>query len=175
MSHKLAAILLSLSVATSLLNARVSHAAHSQAAKPAPADRSSVLPAERKLAPEIVAQHQKFQHLLSADVKRGVDRMVPAFQEQVLHAKPGTNLRDLAFAQVRREFPRASAQQIAALSFELIAQSLGASNDSASDISNEQQLELQLSMQEKAQMEDILSNLLKTFQDTSDSVIQNIK
>jgi hypothetical protein len=144
------------------------HQTGSQSPKPA-------APEARKLAPEIVAQHQKFQRLLPSDVKREIDHITPYFQKEVAHAKPGADLRALATAPIRKEFPHANPKQIAALVFELIAQSLGAPKDSMSDMSTQQQMQIQMTMDQRSQLEDILSNVLKTFEDTSDSVIQNIK
>jgi hypothetical protein len=150
--------------------------AESQSAKPAaPAKEMRVAPEPRKLSPEVIAQHQKLQRLLPAETKLRIDRLVPDFKKQVLHAKPGTDLRALAVAPIRREFTKASPQQTAALVFELIAVSLNASNNPVSDMSTQDQMNLQQLMEQKSQFEEIFSNLMKTFQDTQDSIIQNIK
>ena len=64
--------------------------AESQSAKPAaPAKEMRVAPEPRKLSPEVIAQHQKLQRLLPAETKLRIDRLVPDFKKQVLHAKPG--------------------------------------------------------------------------------------
>jgi hypothetical protein len=154
----------------------IAQQAESQAAKPAaPSADARVAPEAPKLSDEILAQHQKFQRLLSAPVKHEIDRLVPGFQKQVAHAKPGTDLRALAVETIRKMFPNASPKQFAPLVFELIAESLGASKGSMSDMSTQNQMDLQMSMEQKSQLEETLSNVLKTIQDTQDSIIQNIK
>jgi hypothetical protein len=131
--------------------------------------------ASEKLSPEIITEHQKLQRLLPAETKAEITRLTPIFQKDVIHAKPGTDLRNLASLPIRKEYPKATPHQAASLIFELIAQSLGAPRDSSTDVSKEQLLTLQLTMDERAKLEDILSNLLKILRDTSDSTIQNIK
>lgn len=181
MTRKLGILILSALAAPAFLPAHaatpnLARQTESQSAKPAaPASETRVASEPRKLSPEVIAQHQKLQRLLPAETKLRIDRLVPDFRKQVLHAKPGTDLRALAVAPIRREFPKASPQQTAALVFELIAVSLHASNNSMGDMSSQDQMNLQQLMEQKSQFEEIFSNLMKTFQDTQDSIIQNIK
>lgn len=132
-------------------------------------------PAARRLSPEIVAQHQRLQRLLPSETRAEITRLTPLFQKEVIHAKAGTDLRNLASLPIRREYPRATPQQAASLIFEVIAQSLGAPKDSSTDVSKQGLLTLQMTMDERSKLEEILDNLLKILQDTSDSAIQNIQ
>jgi hypothetical protein len=152
--------------------------AASQNSRPAISSKSSpaaVNPAALQLKPEISSQHQRIQNLLPAQTKQKLARMVPAFEQQIRAHKQGTDLRALAAAEVRKQFPRLSAQQTDVLAFTLLKDAYDNSKGSLTDISTTDQLQLQMAMDQKSQFESMLSNMLKSMADTSDSVIQNIK
>jgi hypothetical protein len=132
-------------------------------------------PAALQLKPEISSQHQRIQNLLPVQTKQKLARMVPAFEQQVRVRKQGTDLRALAAAEVRKEFPHLSSQQTDVLTFVLLHDAYDNSKDPLGDLSTMDQLQLQRAMEQKSQFESMFSNIMKSVSDTSDSIIQNIK
>ena len=100
--------------------------------------------------------------------------MVPDFDRQVRASKRGTDFRALALAEVRKQFPHLSPQQTDVLAFTLLKDVYDNSQNSLGDMSKMNQLQLQMAMDKKSQFESMLSNMLNSMSDTSDSVIQNI-
>jgi len=147
-----------------------------QSAKPsAPARAAAINPAALQLKPEIAAQHQRHQNLLPAQTKQKLVRMVPDFDRQVRASKKGTDLRGLASTEIGKQFPRLAPQQTNVLAFALLKDAYDNSQNPLGDISTMDQLQLQVAMDKKSQFESMLSNMLKSISDTSDSIIQNIK
>ena len=151
------------------------HAQTAKAAAPASAE-ARTNPAARELDPAIAAQHRRIQSLLPPETKRKIARMVPEFQQQTRKLKPGTDLRALATADVRKQFPKVPPRQIDVLVFTLLNEAYAALPPSSSgDMSTQQQMELQQAMQQKSQFEEVFSNRLKSISDTNDAIVQNIK
>jgi hypothetical protein len=85
--------------------------ATAQSAKPSAQERARpVNPAALQLKPEIAAQHQRIQLLLPAQTKQKLARMVPDFERQVRSSGKGTDVRELASAEIRRQFPNLTPQ-----------------------------------------------------------------
>jgi len=131
----------------------------------------------RTLDPAIAAQHRRIQSLLAPEAKEKIGRAVPEFREQTRKLKPGTDLRALATAQIRKQFPNLTPRQTDVLAFTLLNETYASlqAAESAGDMSTEQQMQLQQVMEQKSQFETALSNMMKSMSDTSDSIIQNIK
>jgi hypothetical protein len=151
--------------------------AATQSAKPAASAKAAlaVKSSAIQLNPEISLQHQRIQNHLPAQTKQKLARMVPDFDRQVRASKKGTDLRELATAEVRKQFPHLTPQQTNVLAFNLLKDAYDNSQNSLGDMSAMDQMQLQMAMDKKSQFESMLSNMLKSISDTSDSVIQNIK
>lgn len=105
--------------------------------------------------------------------KGTIKKLVPEYLNNLKLSPPNTDVRRLAYSQVHHAFPRATRQQSAVLTFDLLAQSCDSS--SISDMSAKMQLELQMSQQQYDQAMQAVSNMMKSMSGTSDSVISNIK
>ena len=77
----------------------------------------------------------------------------------------------LGESKVRSKFPKASPAEARVLAFALLKQTA----DSLPDMSQANQLQLQMTMDRKSQLEATLSNMLKSIEDTQDAVVQNMK
>ena len=128
----------------------------------------------RTLDPAVAALHTRIRSLLPAETNDKIRRAVPAFREQTRTPKPGTDLRALATAQVRKQFPNLTPRQTEALAFALLNATC-AILPPAGDLSTEQQVPSQQSMEQKSQFETALSSMMKSVSETSDSIIQNIQ
>ncbi len=134
-------------------------------------------PGVRTLDPAIVAQHRRIQSLLAPETKGKIGAVVPEFRQQTRKLKPGADLRALATTEIRKQFPNLTPRQTDVLAFALLNETYASLQASAptSDISTEQQMQLQQLMEKRSQFEAVISNMLKSMSDTSDAIIQNIK
>jgi hypothetical protein len=180
--HKFSALIFSIVLTAAAGGAAVRGQTQAQAAKPAGVAANPRTAAPMRMKPssielhrQIASQHEKFQRLLPAETKRRIDLLVPEFEKETRRSKPGTNFRALAETQVRRTFQKLSPQQADVLTFELLKGTFDQMQDSSGDMSQMDQLTLQQAMDKKSQFESIFSNLLKSFSDTQDSIVQNIK
>src|SRR5271156_5638961 len=97
-------------------------ALHAQTAKTAAPESTAahVNRGARALDPAIAAQHRRIQSLLPSETKQKIARMVPEFQQQTRKHRAGTDLRALATAEVRKQFPKLSPRQTDVLVFTLL-------------------------------------------------------
>jgi hypothetical protein len=125
----------------------------------------------RPMPSAVAAQHDRVQRLLPPATKQKVEGLVPAFREEVKKLPPQADFEQLASSRIRKAFPRLSVQQSNVLVFALLKQTA----ESMSDTSEMSQLQLQMTMDRRSKLIEALSNMLKTIEDTSDSIVQNLK
>jgi hypothetical protein len=133
--------------------------------------RVSERPARHPLPPAVVAQHERLQRLLPPSAKQRVEQLVPDYRGEIMKLPAHADLQKLAESKVRTKFPKVSPSEARVLTFALLKQTA----DSLSDMSQSNQLELQMAMDRKSQLEAALSNMLKSIEDTQDAVVQNLK
>lgn len=133
--------------------------------------RISERPALRPLPPAVVAQHDRVQRLLPPSTKQRVEQLVPEFRAEIMKLPAHADLQKLAESKLRTRFQKVSPAEARVLTFALLKQTA----DSLSDVSQINQMELQMTMDRKSQLEAALSNMLKSIEDTQDAVVQNMK
>jgi hypothetical protein len=125
----------------------------------------------RPMPSAVAMQHERIQRLLPLATKQKIKGLVPAFREEAMKLPPQTDFEKLAASDVRKNFPRLSAQQTDVLVFALLEQTA----DSMSDMSEMSQLRLQMTMDRRSKFIETLSNIMKNIEQTSDSLVQNLK
>lgn len=128
-------------------------------------------PALRPLSPAIVAQHERVQRLLPKSSKQRVEKLASEFRNEIRKLPPRADFQKLAESKVRSKFPKVSPAGAQVLTFTLLEQAA----DSLSDMSQSNQMELQLMMDRRSKLEAALSNMLKSIEDTQDAIVQNLK
>jgi hypothetical protein len=125
----------------------------------------------RPIPSAVTAQHDRIQRLLPPAIKQRIDMLLPAFRDEIAKLPPRTDFRKLAEADVRRNFPHASPQQTDVLVFTLLKQTA----DGMSDVSEMTSMRLQMAMDRRSKFIETLSNVMKSVDETNDSVISNLK
>lgn len=125
----------------------------------------------RPVSSAVTAQHDRIQRLLPPAIKQRIDMLVPAFRDETAKLPPQTDFRKLAEADVRKNFPHVSPQQTDVIVFALLKQTA----DSMSDMNEMTSMRLQMAMDRRSKLIETLSNIMKSIDETNDSVISNMK
>ncbi len=160
---------------------------------------------EFELTPAVVAQHERIQRLIGPKTKQRISQIAPAFSARARQLPPTTDFHALAVAEVRSGFQglgNLPNEDIEAIAFLVMMQATqdaqsdlknimdgvkkanqqkqsqrAAQNqkDAVSEMSEEESLRLQMTMDRRSKFIETLSNVEKKMAQTQDSVVQNLK
>lgn len=140
-------------------------------------------------ANEPVARGQKLKNLLSPQAQRNLSLAEQKFSTDISGRKvlPSSELRLLAQSAIRRRFPRATSGELNGLTAILLSDwvtsersriqrlQATAKGQSTGDDTQLANAELQDTLQREQQAIQTISDILKTMQDTDESIINNMK
>ena len=138
--------------------------------------------AGRNLALEkkVFAKADDIKSVLQPEAKAKLDLIVKEVHDRLVSVPAGADYYALAQQEVNKKFARLSAKQSKLLCFYVLAEVArilagSANSGEVSDLTEQRQLQLQQMMDERSQVENTLSNILKAFENTQNDLVANIK
>ena len=130
-----------------------------------------------KLDHAVSERYRKIMELLQPEAKRKLTIASRALLREMEKSSELANLERVARAKVGKQFVGLSAAQLDILSFYVLADVAQYEKEllDGKDISQEQQLKMQMIMDRMTKAESAASNLLKKLSDTMDQIIANLK
>ena len=143
--------------------------------------RPSALQRDIKLNRAVSGRYHKIGKRLQPEAKRKLALASRALLEEMVKSPEPRDLEKIARAEVNKQFIGLSAAQLDVTSFYVLAdvaqnaKQLLDQRDSLSDLSQEQQLKMQMIMERMTKADTAASNLMKKLSETLDQIIGNIK